>query len=172
MMIGRHFIMNSWKFHVDKPTFSWWQIEFSMMTIWEFDDNKMKFLWWQVEIFLMAGRIFIKNGQNVYDGKPRFSWLQVEIFSVAIVIVVVWFPCCFQKYLFLTQHNVPFYVCLKSIALCNYRSQCCSSATLVQNIGEFGAKKHVTKHRTAKTFTVSRPQALRLWNIFEFLTCF
>ena len=128
-----------------------------MMAGWHFPDGRSNFyqerskcLWWQAQIFMMAGWDFFSRDCN------RGSLVSM-LFSVIT---------------FLTQHNVPFYVCLKSIALCNYRSRCCSSATLVQNIGEFGAKKLVTEHRTAKTFTISRSQALRLWNIFEFLTCF
>lgn len=58
----------------------------------------------------------------------------------------------FSVITFLTQRNIPFYVCLKSIALCNYRSRCCSSAALVQNIGKFGAKKHFTDHRAVKIY--------------------
>ena len=129
-----------------------------MMAGWDFPDGRSNFyqerskcLWWQAQIFMIAGWDFFSRDCN------RGSLVSMLFSEIPF---------------FLTQHNVPFYVCLKSIALCNYRSRCCSSATLVQNIGEFGAKKHVTKHRTAKTFTVSRPQALRLWNIFEFLTCF
>ena len=40
---------------------------------------------------------------------------------------------------------------LKSITTCNCRSHCCSSATLVWNIGKFRAKKYFTDHWTAKT---------------------
>ena len=148
MMISRHF-------HDDRLSFLWWLFESLMITKWNFYDGRSIFyqerskcLWWQAQIFTMTGWDFFNRDCNR-------GGLVSMLFSVIT---------------FLTQHNVPFYVCLKSIALCNYRSRCCSSATLVQNIGEFGAKKLITEHRTAKTFTISRPQALRLWNIFEFLT--
>lgn len=36
-----------------------------------------------------------------------------------------------------------YYVCLKSIARCNCRSRCCSSAAIVWNIWELGAKKQL-----------------------------
>ena len=48
------------------------------------------------------------------------------------------------------QYSV-YCVCLKNITLCDCQSRCCSSAVLFQNIGEFGAKKYFTDHRTAKT---------------------
>ena len=45
-----------------------------------------------------------------------------------------------------------FCVCVKRKTLCNCLcSSSCDSASLIQNIGEFGAKKYFTDHRTANT---------------------
>ena len=53
--------------------------------------------------------------------------------------------------IFVRSENFNFCVCLKSITLCNCRfRRCCSSVTLIRNMGKFGAYKYFTVRGTAK----------------------
>ena len=54
---------------------------------------------------------------------------------------------------FMWNTDMSFSVCAKRITLCNClcSSSCCFSASVIRNIGEFGAKNYFTDHQTANT---------------------
>ena len=58
----------------------------------------------------------------------------------------------------ITQYT-PFCVCMKGKTLCDCLrfSSCCDFASLIRNIGEFGAKNYFTGHRTSNTIKLFVP---------------